>query len=346
MKKKLTLFLIFLSSFAFITACKKKKDEEPATTPPVSTDITYSAAYVVNGGSNSISVIDLSTNQVKRTISLSASWPHHLAINSAKTKITIGVPGMDFSGGHSGMMGMPGKYIVLDAITGAILKTITLPMMNHNCIFSPDGTEIWTAQMDSVGTVLVYDASTYTLKNTINVGKDPLEVTFSADGSMAYVANSSSNTVTCITVSTKMVMMSTAVGMEPIGAWTGSNNKMYVDNEAGQSITVVDVASMTIDETVSLGFMPGMVVYEGSMNELWVTDPNGGKIHYFQRMSGVWMNMGNIVCGAGPHAIAFKGMTAYVTNQLAGTVSVIDAMNKVKMQDIPVGVKPNGITIK
>lgn len=347
MRKNLTHLLILLS-LAFVTACKRQKDEAPQPSPPqASTDITYSAAYIINGGSNSISVIELSTNQVKRTIPLNVMWSHHVYINPGKTEIAIGVPGMDFSAGHSGMPGMPGKSIILNSITGATLKIIDLPVMNHNTIFSPDGTEIWTSQMDSAGTVLVYDASNYTLKKTISVGEDPTEVTFSADGSMAFVANSGSNTVTCIAVATKMIMAVTPVGLAPIGAWAGSNNKMYVDNETGQSISVIDVSSMAVDETVSLGFTPGMAAYKGgAVNELWVTDPNAGKVHYFQRMSNAWMDMGAIACGAGTHAVVFNGMIAYVTNQMAGTVSVIDIANKVKKLDITVGTKPNGIIIK
>jgi YVTN family beta-propeller protein len=37
---------------------------------------------------------------------------------------------------------------------------------------------------------------------------------------------------------------------------------------------------------------------------------------------------------------------AYITNQLAGTVSVLDVQEKKKLKDIPVGQKPNGILIR
>lgn len=344
MKKRiaLSISLIAVLLVAVISSCKKDKTSD---------DINYEAAYVVNGGSNSISVIDLSTNEVKRTIALSnVMWPHHISINNTLTKIAFGVPGMDLSGGHGGIntMGMTGMVAVYDAVKGTELKMLNLPMMNHNAVFSPNGSEIWTAQMDSMGTVLVYDAATYALKNTISVGMMPAEVTFSADGTMAYVANGMSNDVTCINVSTKDIMATIPVGMEPVGAWTGSDNKMYVDNEDGQSISIISVSSMSVVETVPLGFMPGMAAYNGTMKEMWVTDPDNGKVHWWtwDNGMGMYMHGGEIVTGSGAHAIAFNGMTAYITNQMAGTVSVCDAMTHTKTKDITVGTKPNGIVLK
>ncbi len=60
------------------------------------------------------------------------------------------------------------------------------------------------------------------------------------------------------------------------------------------------------------------------------------------------MNHGSIPTGEGAHAIVFTRdyQKAYVTNQLAGTVSVIDTETKKKLSDIVVGQKPNGILIR
>ncbi|MBA3704792.1 MAG: hypothetical protein H0W84_02505 [Bacteroidetes bacterium] len=345
MKIKNTILIV--AGLFTIAACKKEKAETPSpVNPPVSNDITYNAGYVVNGGSNTISVIDLATNEVKRTITLPLSWPHHAYINGNKTKISIGVPGMDLSGGHSGMTGS-GKFIIVDAINGNVLDTTSTQLIGHNAIFSPDGTEIWIAQHAMVGYVQVYDASTYTLKNTIYVQDMPLEVTFSADGLYAFVANSGAWSVSAINISTKAVT-NISVDNEPIGAWPGSNNKMYVDNEAGQSISVIDVNSLTVEETVNLGFTPGMAAYNSMTNELWVTNGDSAKVVYFMRNGNLWQRAGEIITGNGAHAIAFtnNGMYAYITNQLQANVSVINVMSKLKVKDITVGIKPNGIVLK
>jgi YVTN family beta-propeller protein len=344
-KNKFILPALLVFTFIIFNGCK----EDTVPTTPASS-ITYNALFVVNGQINSISVIDISDNQVKQTITLSGiMWPHHINMNAAKTKLAVAIPGMDFSGGHGGHGGdMPGKVIVLDATTGNILVNKNTPRMNHNAIFTPNGSEIWTAMMDTMGMVMVYDANTYNLKDSIMVGMMPTEITFSSDGSMAFVCNSMSDDVTVIDPLNKTVMVTLPVGMMPIGAWTGSNNKMYVDNEMDMTITVLDVASMTAEETVNLGYTPGYAAYNSQMNELWVTNADSGKVVYYHRMGNQWMFMGNIVTGAGAHAIAFTsdGMKAYITNQMANTVSVIDVNTHTKTTDINVGTKPNGVLIK
>jgi len=327
-------------------------------------NINYAAAYVVNAEGNSLSVIDLSSQQIKETISfgeVSAGhgttgtadmimWPHHIYLSPDGSKLGVGVPGMDLSGGHAGgTTGMKGRVLVLDPKTGMTLQNQQTPVMNHNAVFSPDGSEIWTSQMDEAGKVLVYNAATMALKNTIIVGMEPAEVTMSANGQYAFVANGMSNTVSVIRVSDKSVVKTIQVGEDPVGAWPGADGKMYVDNEKGQSISVIDVATLAVVETINLGFTPGYAAYHPTRNELWVSQAGTGtKVIIFERMNGAFMKMGELQTGLDAHAIAFTkdGATAYVTNQGAASVSVVDVAKRSKIKDILVGKKPNGIVLK
>lgn len=339
----------------FALACRKQKI-------PMSMEekqIDYPAAYVVNGESSTISVIDLNKNTVAETIELMAPdnsmimWPHHLSLYSIfdMHRLAVGVPGMDLSEGHSGgMHNMKGKVLIIDAVKGKMLKSLELPASNHNASYSPDGREIWVSQMEMDGKVLVYDAQTYALKNTIAVGMDPAEVTFSADGSKAYVANGGDNSISVIDPKSKTVIATIAVGEEPVAAWVGYDGNMYVDNEAGKSISVINVASNTVTQTIDLGFMPGSAAHNGVKKELWVTDPDNSKVHYWtwDQSNNQWKHGGAFTAAAGAHAIAFTGdgNTAYVTNQMSASVSVINVNDHSKIKDITVGNKPNGIVIK
>lgn len=332
---------------------------------PAELNITYPAAYVVNAEGNSLSVINLTTQQVNETISFGSTsashgssssmndgimWPHHIYLSPDGSKLGVGVPGMDLSGGHAGgTTGMMGRVLVVNPQTGALAANQQTPIMNHNAVFSPDGTELWTSQMDEKGSVLVYDAATLGLKKTIAVGMEPAEVTMAANGQYAFVANGMGNSVSVIRLSDKSVVKTIPVGEDPVGAWPGADSRMYVDNEMGQSISVIDVANLAVVETVKLGFTPGYAAYHPLRNELWVSQAGiGNKVVIFERMNGGWMNHGEIVTGLDAHAIAFTkdGATAYVTNQGAATVSVIDVATRTKLKDIAVGKKPNGIVLK
>ncbi|GAA4764074.1 MULTISPECIES: YncE family protein [Flavobacterium] len=347
--KNLSIIASFVGAL-FLSSCNDNDDKMD-----MAVNIDYPAAYVINGEDASVSVIKLSTGEVTQTIELMGSgadmimWPHH--ISSHQDHLAIGVPGMDFSAGHTGSTsGMTGKMLIINAMTGKTIENMNLPAMNHNTIYSPDGTEIWVPQMDIDGKVLVYNATTYALKNTITVGMMPAELTFSSDGTKAYVANGDDDSISVINVSSKTVVATITVGDNPVGAWTGSNGKMYVDNEDGQTISVIDVATDTVEETIALGFMPGIASYNGIKNELWVSDPMNGKVHYYtwDAGMGMWMHGSSFNTGAGAHAIAFTtdGNTAYVTNQAANTVSVVNTTSHTVTKTINVGVKPNGIVIK
>jgi YVTN family beta-propeller protein len=317
----------------------------PGANEIVSTEIpaiSYNALFVVNGNSNSISVINTDSAKVAATISFSnASYPHHVGMNSSRSKLAVAFPGSDLSGGHGEAHGSQGSVAVVDALTGKMLVSKKLEYPNHNAIFSPDDTEIWTSQTSISGKVLILDATTLSVKKEIPVGKDPAEVTFSFDGKYAFVCNGGDNSVSVIENTTKNVVKTIPVGANPVGAWQGSNNMMYVDNEAGKSISVIDVLTLSVVRTYPLSFTPAMALISPN-NELWVTDTENGKIVFFSLDS--TQKTGEILVGAGAHALAFSsdGKYAYVTNQIAGTVSIISVANKNTITQIPAGDKPNG----
>jgi len=338
MKKVILIgILIILAGYA----CKRSIGEE----------IDYPAAYVVNGEDHSISVINLATNQVTHTFVLKGfDYPHHISLSPDKLRLAVSAPGIDLSGGHSHAGhgdNVKAKIVTLSALDLHKLECDKNRLASHNAAFSPSGSEIWAAYMDTKGQVLVYDAKKLKEKAAIHVASTPLEVTFSADGTTAFVCCSGADQVIAIDAATRAIRATISVGSVPVGAWPASNNKMYVDNEMSKTISVIDVATLAVEDTISLGFTPAMVAYNQSVNELYITDPDAGLLHYYT-YSGNWTEAGTIATGAGAHGVAVSndGSRAYVTNQGAHTVTVIDLVGKTKLADIAVGKKPNGIVLR
>lgn len=311
--------------------------------------INHDALYVVNGGGNSLSVINTSTNEVSGTIALkNAMFPHHIYMSPDRSILALAVPGMDLSGGHGGgggHGGMAGAVVLLDALTGATKASRQLKSSNHNAVVAPDGKEIWTSQMAMAGTVLVLDGTTLDSIKSIPVGDMPAEVTFTPTGKYAFVANGMSDNVTVIDVATKSIVKTIPVGDGPVGAWPGSNGVMYVDNEDGKSLTAIDASTLEVLRTYDLGFMPGMASV-GPDSTLWVTDAENGKVVLYPAASTT--RSGELMTGAGAHGVAFSsdGKTAYVTNQGAGTVSIIAVATRVVSKTVTVGSKPNGLAFR
>jgi YVTN family beta-propeller protein len=334
---------------ALLGGCGGHAAEEIGSVPIA--PVVAEAAFVVNGTDNSISVIDIARDELAGTIELlGVEYPHHVYASRDKSTLLVAVPGADLSGGHSGGGGHGGHgdggaVLVLDATTGALRASRRLDAPNHNALYGPDGSAIWTTQMTAPGQVLVLDAITLKTRMTATVGNSPAEVTFAPSGSYAFVANTGSDDVTILDATTGAVVETRAVGDAPVGAWPGADGRMYVDNEAGKSLSVIDPATRAVVATYPLGFTPALAAIAPN-GELWVTDTDNGKLVFLDAANGT--KLGEIETAAGAHAFAFSrdGKKAYVTNQEAASVSVIDVATRAMTKTISVGAKPNGIVIR
>lgn len=339
-------FLLGLT--ALLAGCDSM--DHGSTANPSSTPIaplTADALFIVNGGGNSVTVLNTATNEVAGTIALKdAAYPHHIHVSPDGLTLALAIPGMDMSAGHEGGghagHGMVGSVLLMDASTGKTKAARRLDGPNHNAAYSPDGQEIWTSQMTSPGKIIILDAATLDTKQSIEVGRMTAEITFSLDGKYAFAANGMSNDVTVLDASTKALVKTITVGDNPVGAWPGTDGMMYVDNETAKSITIFHGTTLELAESFSLGFMPGMAATTPD-GELWITDAENGKVVFFA--AGDTVKSGEAATGAGAHAIQFSGdgLTGYVSNQGAGTVSVIDVATHAVTKTITVGAKPNGM---
>lgn len=373
------IFMLGLSSCMDSSMDNMNSANTTSTTSQAPLSVTYRAAYVAIGSGNRLAIVDMDQMTVRDTLSLTTppgsspssmmsnmsnmggmsgtdgmsmmgmAWPHHLSLSPDRKKIAVAFPGMDLSGGHDAIpSSMGGGVAVFDAITGTILASVSLPQMNHNAVWSPDGKTVWTSQMMNSGKVLILDGLSLARIDSINVGEMPAEITFDTDGTKAFVANGMSGTVSVIDLATKSIVRTIKVGAEPVGAWQAMGGHMYVDNEIGKSIYHIHKDSSSVLDSIQLGFTPGMAQMHNATSKLWVSDVDNGRIVCFKHDSTGWHRTDSISTGAGAHAVSFTkdGTQAWVTNQMAGTISIINTITTAKIKDIPVGTKPNGIVLR
>jgi len=334
----------------FLVSCKSKKTTEELV-PMLETD--YPKAYIVNGGSNTISIIDLNELSVKNIIQLTeiGRFPHHINISSDGKKLAVATPEHDFTLGHAALHNATDKkggIAVIDTKTGSTLMKIALPNANFNAVFNVDGSEIWSASATHSGEMFIFDATNGVLKTKVALGADPSEVVFSKDGKYVFVALGESSFIYVINSQTKAIVKTIKVDAFPTNVWVGIDDKIYVENKVAQTINIIDTKTLTVVDYIDMAFMPSQIAYNQTLNELWICQAGENKVAYFERKNNLWSFRGTIISGDDAHAITFsKDMKkAFVVNQKENTVSVIDANTHLKTKDISVGSLPNGIVLK
>lgn len=366
-----------------LTSCLK---DEISTNQGKAVD--FDAAFVVNGESKSISVINLSTNQVDKTIDLAKllsssagtmndtgmnmdnMWAHHISLSPDKSKIIIAAPGgisdsehmmqpatststatdthsqhhagSSVAGSQTDSM-MQGGILILDAVSGELLQKVALDGMLHDAVFSPDGKELWTTVMMPESVVKVFDTSNYSVLGTVAVDK-PADLSFSDDGKKVFVTSEMSDTVTVIDVASRKIIERKA-DANSVGAWF---DMMHVDAGGAPDMSSTINMMEMMKDSLHMDNEQGMAIRNTMMNQIWVSDPKVGKIHYWTMNNSELTHGGSIQVGQGAHAIAFSkdGKVGYVTNEEDSSVSVIDVLNKTEKLKIKVGIGPHGIIIR
>jgi YVTN family beta-propeller protein len=209
---------------------------------------------------------------------------------------------------------------IIDRVTGTVITTVPLKIKGKEIgkkpvgiAFSLDGQYAYVVCRNS-DNLVVLDATTRAILDSIAVGNKPVALAISLDGERLYIVNRSSNDVAVIDVSiasTPVLLTKIAVGEEPEGiAILPDGNKLYVSNSKSNTVSVFQVLSggpyLSFLRTIPVGQKPSGVA---------VTKPGSFS----------------------------DGEYVYVANREDDTVSVIDTTNDTVIATIPVGKGPQGV---
>ncbi|MCF8325387.1 MAG: hypothetical protein K9I84_10545 [Leadbetterella sp.] len=334
---------IFLLLFLF--SCSKKDTVTPLL-------FEKGSAFVINGGENSISVIDTESFEEKGRFyfkNTGNSFGHHIYFSNDFSKLSIAFPEYDFSNGHGGLHGasVKGNIGILN-LSNKSEKFIPLRFANHNAIFSPDQKEIWTSLVSHSGKVQIFDAVNFKSLKEISVGPDPTELIFAKNGDLAVVACGETSFLTVIDAKSKEIIKEIKVDPFPTNVWPGWNQAtVFVENSNGKYLNIVNLDDFKVIDLIDFDFIPGFVAYNSFSSELWVCAPKANKVFVYKKIQTEWMKKSEILADNDPHQIGFlkDGKTALIINQKGNSVQVVDVLSKAEKKKINVGLKPNGIAI-
>ena len=286
-------------------------------------------AYIANGGSDNVSVIDSATNSVGPTIPV-GSGPIGVAVNAAGTRVYVAnLVSNDVS--------------VIDTATNTVVATIPVGASPIGVAVSPDGSRAYVSNVDG-NTVSVIDTATNTVVATVTVGAAPGALAVNSAGTRIYVPNSDGNTVSVIDAATNTVLTSVTVGTGPQAvAGNDAGTRMYVTVNASNSVSVIDTATNAVVGSVTIGATPAGVAVNPAGTRAYVANCGNNTVSVIDTSANTVV--ATVTAGSCPSGLAVNhaGTRVYVANADSNNVSVIDTTTNKVVATITVGMLPFSI---
>jgi len=289
-------------------------------------------AIVLNSGEASVSLIDMPSRKVIKTVAVGKE-PHHLMMTpDQKTLLIANAAGND--------------VVLMNPVSGELTGRIPDIIDPYQIGYSPNH-KWFIANGNRLDRVDVYHAQGADLKlaKSIKLGKTPSHVAFTADSKTAFITLQDSSELAAIDLDTQTVIWKMPTGKVPAGVWMTPGDQYLLIGITGEdNVQVIDWKNRKEVKRIYTG--------KGAHN----FRPLGDKKHVFlsNRIASTisLINMQTLekvgdITGlpAGPDdmEITPDGKTLWVTFRFSKKVGVIDIPTMKLVTVIPVGKSPHGV---
>ncbi|WP_299922325.1 YVTN family beta-propeller repeat protein [uncultured Pelagimonas sp.] len=195
----------------------------------LSTTATADEIWVTNEKDDTISVIDLETLEVTRTLE-TGERPRGITFSKDYSVVYICASDSD-------------AVQVMDPNTGEILHDLPSGEDPEQFVLHPDDRHLYIANEDDAITTVV-DTQSRTVVAQIDVGIEPEGMAVSPDGKIAITTSETTNMAHWIDTETQKLFANTLVDSRPRHAeFVKDGSELWVSSEIGGTITVFDVAT-------------------------------------------------------------------------------------------------------
>ncbi len=299
----------------------------------VTINVLKAYAYITNSGSNTVSIIDMATNNIIATITVGDS-PAGIAVAPDGTKVYVT------------NSGTTGTVSVIDTATNTVMDEINVGNSPWGIAVNPAGTKLYVAHQAGSKDLYVINLTNNNSYNKITVGTNPTGVAVTPDGTKVYVTNSGrintpGKTVSVINTSSNTVAASVTVGNFPFGvAINPAGTKAYVTNAGSNTVSVIDITNNTVTATVTVGNWPEGIAINEEGTKAYITNYDSNSVSVINTATNTVITTVNV--GISPTGVAInkEGTKVYVANSGDNTVSVINTATNTVTATLNVGDSP------
>ncbi|MCC7028406.1 MAG: beta-propeller fold lactonase family protein, partial [Saprospiraceae bacterium] len=287
---------------------------------------TNGFAYIANGQSNNVSVINTITNNIVATIPV-GDFPYGVSVNPDGPLAYITNYGSD-------------NVSVINTLTNTVIATIPVGSAPIGVSVSPDGTRAYINNLGS-DNVSVINTASNTVVATIPVGTSPFGVTVSPDGTKAYITNGNSANVSVINTISNTVIATIPVGILPQGiSISPDGTKIYIAITSSDNVSVINTLTNSVIANISVGSEPVGVSLNPDGTRAYITNILSNNVSVINTLTNTVI--ATIPVGAQPIGVSVSpdGILVYITNRVSNDVSVINTITNNVVATIPVGSFP------
>ena len=281
-------------------------------------------AFIINSNDASVSLIDVSTHQEVKRISLLRE-PHHMALTPDHHSMVIG----DTAGN---------TLFFLDPHTGAIQRQAVISDP-YQLQYSPDGRTLTVAGL-ARNQIDIYDADSLKLLHRIPARSLPSHMNYSPDSRMVFVSLQGTDRLVAIETATGRVIWSSKVGRTPAGVlWNRGRILVGLMGEA--HFAVVDPADGHVERLIATGRGAHTMFLTHDQKLIYATNRVDGTVSVVNPVSLAVLRTIRVPGGPddmdfGPDGKIWAGL------RFAQSVAILDPETGV-IERVPVGRSPHGI---
>lgn len=263
-------------------------------------------AWIPNRGSNTVSVVDLTTQQPVATIPVGRS-PFGVV---AGERVYVG--NLD-----------DGTVSVIDPDTRTVRRTIAVGGRPFGLTLDDPGARLYVSN-GNTGRVSVIDTVTESVIATIPVGSAPRGVAIDPVRARVYVVTAVGRLVAIDRATNAVVGQRTVPGAQGV-AIDPDGGRLWVTHPDADSVSVIDAATLDLIATIPVGDSPRAVAVSPSGNAVFVTSFGSDQVHVIDpaelRSFQIFQENGTRPEGVSVDPVA---RYVYVANTATGTITRIE----------------------
>ncbi|MGY4831096.1 YncE family protein [Sphaerotilaceae bacterium SBD11-9] len=302
-------------------------------------------AYITNQGSHDVSVIDLATQQVVRTLGVGRA-PAGVVASSRAGKVFVSNPDSR-------------SISVIDMREQRVVGTLAAGEGPVGIDASPDGSLLFAADWYA-NRLMVFDTRGAGAELArIAVGRAPAGVAAHPDNDTVFVAERDDDSVAVVSVRERRVLARVKVGSHPFALLLdAARRRLYALNVQSDDVSVIDIgdigdignigdardthdtAALRVIATVKVGKAPYGAALAQNGSLLYVTNQHDDSVSVVDAES---LTVLRTLGGFGyPEGVAAHGDKVYVVNWMDDQVSVLDAASGQALRHIATGKNSRG----